>query len=318
MLTWKLTALFLMFPLYNHLASSCNAPLYEYLKLNLMWPATYIKKMRGNVSELHGHISLHDYRFTIHGLWVEPAQGQDRKDVINCHSDEDLQREEYMRPIWQMMVDRSDGSTLFKDWPSFEDSRSFLFWKHEWVKHGSCVVELTRDVQRLISNSKRYFEHSLNLAAFIDRRFSTSNSLTGTGHNVNICFFEKYGGKVAHLSVLEADLFSLFGIRVTIKCYNFFDNNYKIRRSLIDSIEFCYDPRHVNWPFPMNCSIPAPSKKDCELEDKVELPVFDYLFPVLKYGDLHPPTTRRLLSEDAREMMSRDRIGNKLSRLLNS
>ncbi|CAL8099542.1 unnamed protein product [Calicophoron daubneyi] len=85
-------------------------------------------------------------KFTIHGLWAErwPSIKADNCAPVHAFQAENI-------------ADIHENLSQF--WPDFlHQSSSHKFWRHEWKKHGRCVVE-----NDLIRDQSGYFRVSLEL-----------------------------------------------------------------------------------------------------------------------------------------------------------
>ncbi|XP_030075571.1 ribonuclease T2 isoform X1 [Microcaecilia unicolor] len=81
--------------------------------------------------------------WTIHGLWPN-----DVKDCCNCWN------------LFQSdLLDLESQLSLY--WPSLINTTSFLFWKNEWHKHGSCAGCI-----ETLSSPSKYFRAALKLHTF--------------------------------------------------------------------------------------------------------------------------------------------------------
>ena len=146
-----LLALLVMMKLFTALRSNfCNphARKFNYLLLNLQWPATFpTYNRRADRQAIRDHYEKFGYLFTIHGLWPQiNGWGPTRCN----HSDPfDLN-------LVQSIPD------IDRYWTSFAMPTP-NFWKYEWSKHGTCAANLER-----LNSVKDYFEFSVDRAREFD------------------------------------------------------------------------------------------------------------------------------------------------------
>ncbi|XP_054760223.2 ribonuclease Oy-like [Lytechinus pictus] len=85
--------------------------------------------------------------WTIHGLWpysnnMAPSQGR----TINCGG------------MYNQAAISTIRSELEDKWPSYSSKTTDQFWKHEYVKHGTCAGNLAK-----FNSQLKYFEGSIDL-----------------------------------------------------------------------------------------------------------------------------------------------------------
>lgn len=115
---------------------------YDSLVLALNWPNGY-GRVNGNEADID-KMKLEDNIFTIHGLWPALKSGALLNDCTTG------------------VIINEDSSELFKKmkkyWPNLKDNKNVLFWKHEYNKHGDCMVE-----EKNWSGYRDYFQHAMDL-----------------------------------------------------------------------------------------------------------------------------------------------------------
>ncbi|OQR80073.1 ribonuclease DdI-like [Tropilaelaps mercedesae] len=84
--------------------------------------------------------------WTIHGLW--PSNNRSKESPTSCPVSSGFSLQE-LEPLHEAL-------NLF--WPSYIQNSNSQFWKHEWLKHGSCSVNHTQ-----IKGMLDYFNTTINL-----------------------------------------------------------------------------------------------------------------------------------------------------------
>ncbi|KAL3317158.1 Ribonuclease T2 [Cichlidogyrus casuarinus] len=124
---------------------------WDYMVFSQEWPPSACLKRRCNMT---------NHNFNIHGLWptIFPT-----KQISSCHG----------APIFNASSLTQILPTLEVEWSDlYLPSNPNKFWRHEWMKHGTCAFE-----DKLIHQERDYFAIGLDLK----QRFTTLNHLVSAG-----------------------------------------------------------------------------------------------------------------------------------------
>lgn len=149
----------------------------EWNKLILVhqWPVTVCKMAEKQCEQLPNY-------WTLHGLWP------DKSEMCNDSWPFDLSN------IQDLLEDMN------KWWPNILHPNCSYFWKHEWIKHGTCAASLS-----CLDSQHKYFSKVLDLYSSVDL-----NSV-----------LEKYGikpSKTYKVKEIKDAVFNAFGIIPKIQC----------------------------------------------------------------------------------------------------
>ncbi|XP_056419593.1 ribonuclease T2 [Hyla sarda] len=140
-----------------------------------MWPVTVCKMAEKHCEHLPNY-------WTLHGLWPDKA------DMCNGSWPLDLSN------IQDLLAEMN------KWWPDILHPNCSTFWKHEWIKHGTCAASLS-----CLNSQHKYFSKGLELYSSVDL-----NSVLG-----------KYGIKPSNtykVNEIEDALWYTYGVVPKIQC----------------------------------------------------------------------------------------------------
>ncbi|KAL4647437.1 ribonuclease Oy-like [Arapaima gigas] len=125
---------------------------WECMMLALMWPGAFCVTLKYNSSACI--IPEYIQNWTIHGLWP----------MVNGKGCE-------CWPIFPSDLQELEPE-LSQLWPSLINRERFIFWRNEWIKHGSCAA-----CKEGMNSPTRYFQMTLKLY----RRFNIDQVLNTAG-----------------------------------------------------------------------------------------------------------------------------------------
>ena len=155
--------------------------------LSQNWPQTSYWYLNDKWQEAEAEIHLSNqttYAWTLHGLW--PTSNKNRFFPKNCRIDSSR----FERLNFKLLSD------MKKHWYSCNSKvNNRKFWKHEWIKHGSCANDLNTT-----NSLKKYFSKSVTLL----KNYNVGNVLRKHGivpgkeyfiRNINKALFKTWGVK---------------------------------------------------------------------------------------------------------------------------
>ncbi|KAF8774425.1 Ribonuclease Oy like protein [Argiope bruennichi] len=114
---------------------------WSYFVFAQQWPPAACLDVPGGKCKIPSQV----VDWTIHGLWPTSDKGY----PSFCNTSWPFRPEE-LKPILE---------SLEQKWPNiYADSTEIVFWKHEWMKHGTCSTDLDD-----FNSEKKYFSQSLML-----------------------------------------------------------------------------------------------------------------------------------------------------------
>lgn len=254
----------------------------KYLFINLIWGPTFVKKE----GDLQGQFKVakyaedHGYRFTIHGLWINP----EHPEHTNCLHPERMDREKYEK------FQRVDDLKIF--WPSFSRFSNKAFWMDEWDRHGTCVTTLF-EIDRL-KTLEDYFREAFFIAEDVKKRLANLEVLDDGSRGV-VTFANKFFQRRHRYDEFVNDLQTLFGVRVHVFCYNYSPFNefdeWELR-SIVSAIDICFDEDLNYHDCPEDHRI---DDTTCDFEF-IELPRWEDVYELI----VHPPVDRRFTNRPKR------------------
>ncbi|ESO90157.1 hypothetical protein LOTGIDRAFT_124009 [Lottia gigantea] len=191
-----------------HQSKHHNHGNFSYFTFTQAWPATVC--IQG--ADL-GHTCnkvLNETAWTVHGLWPS-CKGASEDQPANCNKSAKFHHDAISPLI----------NDLKMYWPNlFKDTSPDDFWKHEWMKHGTCALNVSKT-----ANEYLYFLQGLTLYKQI--------SLT---HILDQLNYHPDDNKTLDVRKLLNDLKTkLNGITPIIGCYR-----SKKHEFYLDQIEVCY------------------------------------------------------------------------------
>ncbi|KAJ8721264.1 hypothetical protein PYW07_002039 [Mythimna separata] len=102
---------------------------FDILILSQQWPVTICKYWINDLNGTGCHFPNQKDRWTLHGIWPVTFGGQ--RDFCNMSWEFDPKEI------------KSIESDLQQAWTSiYNEPDPYAFWRHEWLKHGSCATDL--------------------------------------------------------------------------------------------------------------------------------------------------------------------------------
>ncbi|KAJ8721263.1 hypothetical protein PYW07_002038 [Mythimna separata] len=118
---------------------------YDILILSQEWPVTICKYWIYDLNRTGCHFPDQKNRWTIHGIW--PAKFNAEYNF--CNTSWEFDPEEI----------KSIEDDLLQAWtPTYDEPDPYAFWRHEWLKHGSCATDLES-----FNSQFKYFSKGIEL-----------------------------------------------------------------------------------------------------------------------------------------------------------
>ncbi|KAI1894596.1 hypothetical protein AGOR_G00117400 [Albula goreensis] len=182
-------------------AASYKLFVHEWNKLILThhWPQTFC-----TMESCHTEFGY----WTLHGLWPDKGDMCNSSWHFNATLIEDLMPQ--MKKFWPDLLHSGPAT-------------STVFWKHEWIKHGTCAVQ-----SETLDTEHKYFSKALELYSKLD--------LDGTLKTHNIVPSETY----YMLDDIEGVIQSFYKVKPKIQCYH-----PKKGEQILGQIEICFNKEYT-------------------------------------------------------------------------
>jgi len=203
---------------------------WDYAHLVQEWPQTTCL----HTWDQHHKCAVPDYLdyFGIHGLWPERKNGSWPQDCPG--------------PSFNITLLERLENEMVEYWPSLMGPNA-VFWEHEWVKHGTCVVYQSDSLTSIYD----YFDFTLEMRDFYDMTKILESSgiepSTDTGYTVP--------------QIMDA-VVNVVGFRPLVKCYKYY----------LQGIWLCFDKDMKIFDCPSSTT-----SDNCHPKDTVFIP------PITRY-----------------------------------
>ncbi|XP_029449863.1 ribonuclease T2 isoform X2 [Rhinatrema bivittatum] len=184
---------------------SVSKYLWSKLILTQHWPVT-VCKMSNN------HCKDPPKFWTLHGLWPGKAEMCNKSWPFNISEVQDLLPE------------------LEHWWPDVLHPNGSKFWRHEWLKHGTCAAEL-----ECLNSQHKYFSKSLEMYKKVD----LNSVLVKFGILPSASYYQ--------MKDIKAAIINIFGVTPKIQCL---PPNQGESAQTLGQIEICFTQEFI----PRNCS----------------------------------------------------------------